>query len=414
MSTTKPAYDPVKTVEGMFNGSVTRIAYVLKDPLNYAQSTKAVLAETAKKFQDALDDCEIQILDVKWYLERQLALNKERREAKAREDSAAAVSAKRKLDDIKDAKDKAQDHAPKRVKTAEPEEPIQPKQLPPSNTPAPVAPVAPNGTPKQPAKPLEKPTVNTTPISKPADKPRTQSQPSAPPAVPTSANRKPSISTEAKAQPPTAPSAPARPEAQPTKKPPEPIHVPPPSTIPTSEPLTTQSLTLDDYPRATPQDTPAAGNEDFNFVSMFGEPSGNDMMDGANGDMNFDMNMGNEFDIDPTAAAAAQDSSLTSLLPGLESYANQTNDDNSFNLGGINMDGTDPAGTLDFNADPQQQSQPAAPGVSVNDFGLPTLGPNEFDDFLNSNDMNFDAVDDGMMNMVNMESMDMDFDSMFK
>lgn len=406
MSTAKPAYDPVKTVEGMFNGSVTRIAYVLKDPLNYAQSTKAVLAETAKKFQDALDDCEVQILDVKWYLERQLALNKERREAKAREDNAAAVSAKRKLDDIKDAKDKAQDAsqdpAPKRVKTAEPEEPAQSKQQPPSTTPAPVAP---NGTPKQPAKPLDKPTA-TTATTKPADKSQPQSKSSAPP---TGANRKPSVSTETKAQPSAAP---AKPKAQ--HKPPEPIQVPPPTMITTSEPLTTQSLTLDDYPRATPQDTPAGGNEDFNFVSMFGEPSGTDMMDGTNGDMSFDMNIGNEFDIDPTAAAAAQDSSLTSLLPGLESYANQSSDDNSYNLGGIHMDGTDGAGALDFNANPQQQSQPSAPGVSVNDFGLPTLGPNEFDDFLNSNDMNFDAVDDGMMNMVNMESMDMDFDSMFK
>ncbi|KEF53441.1 uncharacterized protein A1O9_10416 [Exophiala aquamarina CBS 119918] len=400
MSSAKPAYDPVKTVEGMFNGSVTRIAYVLKDPLNYAQSTKAVLAETAKKFQDALDDCEIQILDVKWYLERQLTLNKERREAKAREDSAAAVSAKRKLDDIKDAKGKAQDtsqdHAPKRVKTAEPEEPVQSKPQPPSTT---AAPVAPNGTPKQPAKPLDKPTTT----GKPADKFHPQSQSSAPTPA---ANRKPSVSTETKAHPSTAP---PKPKAQ--HKPPEPIQVPPPATISTSKPLTTHSFTLDDYPRATPQDTPAGGNEDFNFVSMFGEPSGTDMMDGTNGDMNFDMNIGNEFDIDPTAAAAAQDSSLTSLLPGLESYAHQTSDDNSFNLAGINMDGTDGAGALDFNANPQQPPQPAAPGVNVNDFGLPTLGPNEFDDFLNSNDMSFDAGDDNMMNMESMESMD--FDSMF-
>jgi hypothetical protein len=400
MSTAKPAYDPVKTVEGMFNGSVTRIAYVMKDPLNYAQSTKAVLAETAKKFQDALDDCEVQLLDAKWYLERQLALNKERREAKAREDSAA-VSAKRKLDEIKDSKDKAQDTsqdpAPKRVKTAEPEEPVQAKQQPTSTTTAPVA-VAPNDTPKQPVKPLEKPTV-----PKPAEKSQPQSS------APTAPNRKPSVSTDIKAQTPVAPT---KPKAQ--HKPPEPIKVPPPATIPTSEPLTTQSLTLDDYPRATPQDTPAGGNEDFNFVSMFGEPSGNEMMEGTNGDMGFDMNIGNEFDIDPTAAAAAQDSSLTSLLPGLESYANQTGDDNSFNLGGINMNGTPGPGALDYTANPQQQPQPPAAGASVDDFGLPTLGPNEFDEFLNSNDMNFDAVDDGMMNMVNMESMDIDFDSMFK
>lgn len=403
MSAVKPPYDPVKTVEGMFNGSVTRIAYVMKDPLNYAQSTKAVLAETAKKFQDALDDCEIQLLDAKWYLERQLALNKERREAKAREENAA-VSAKRKLDDIKDSKDKAQDssqdHASKRVKTAEPEEPAQAKQQPPTTTaaPTPAAPIS----PKQFPKPLDKP-----PVPKPAEKP--QGQPAPPP---TATNRKPSVSKDVKAQP----AIPAT-KPKPQQKPPTPIQVPPPAPISISEPLTSQSLTLEDYPRATPQDTPAGGNEDFNFVSMFGEPSGNDMMDGAGGDMGFDMNIGNEFDVDPTAAAAAQDSSLTSLLPGLESYANQTGDDNAFNLGGINMNGTQGVDALDFGANSlQQQPQPPTTGVnmSTNDFGLPTLGPNEFDEFLNDNDMNFDAVDDGMMNMDNMESMDIDFDSMFK
>ncbi|KAK5047032.1 hypothetical protein LTR84_006974 [Exophiala bonariae] len=406
MSTVKPPYDPVKTVEGMFNGSVTRIAYVMKDPLNYAQSTKAVLAETAKKFQDALDDCEIQLLDAKWYLERQLALNKERREAKAREENAA-VSAKRKLDDIKDSQDKTQDslqdHASKRVKTAEPEEPsqaVQAEQQPPATT-APTT-SAPPITPKQLPKPLEKPAV-----PKPADK--AQTQPAPPPA---GTNRKPSLSKDIKAQSAVAPTKP-----KPQQKPPAPIQVPPPAPMSISEPLTTQSLTLEDYPRATPQDTPAGGNEDFNFVSMFGEPSGNEMIDGAGGDMGFDMGMGNEFDVDPTAAAAAQDSSLTSLLPGLESYANQSGDDNSFNLGGINMNGTQGIDTLDFGANSLQQ-QPQAPAVganmSANDFGLPTLGPNEFDEFLNDNDMNFDAVDDGIMNMDNMESMDIDFDSMFK
>src|ERR1700712_4460780 len=95
MATSRPPYDPVKTVEAMFMGSVARIAYVMKDPVNYAPATRAVLAETAKKFQDALDDCEIQILDAKWYLEHQLALNKARREAKAREDTAASTKRKR-------------------------------------------------------------------------------------------------------------------------------------------------------------------------------------------------------------------------------------------------------------------------------------------------------------------------------
>ena len=78
------------------------------------------------------------------------------------------------------------------------------------------------------------------------------------------------------------------------------------------------------------------------------------------------------------------------------------------------MNGTLGPGALDHNANLQQQLQPPAPGASVDDFRLPTLGPNEFNEFLNTNDTNFDSVDDGMMKMVNMESIDIDFDSIFK
>ena len=77
---TKP-YDPVTSIEGMFNGCITRIAQAIKNPVDFGPSTKGVLLECSKRFQDALDDCEVQILEAKFYLEHQLALNKARRES---------------------------------------------------------------------------------------------------------------------------------------------------------------------------------------------------------------------------------------------------------------------------------------------------------------------------------------------
>lgn len=379
-TTTKPPYDPVKTVEGMFNGSVTRIAYAMKDPLNYAQSTKAVLAETAKKFQDALDDCEIQILDAKWYLERQLALNKARREAKAREDSAA--SAKRKREELEAVQDQAPERdnesAPKRVKTQEPEESAQPQQgSQPTSQPSAI-----NGTAAQPP---AKPTEN--------DKPAA-----------TNAMEKPKVSapTEVKAPKPSAAPAAA---SQSKDKPPEPAQ-PPESNV-------AQTTVVDEVPKATPQETPVTGNDEFNFVSMFGEPSG-EMGDGTGNDMSFDLGLGEGFDGDGSNLNA-QDS-FSALLPGLESYANQTGDDSGFPMpapgattnlvpdsGGQGGDDT----TITANNNNQQQ-------LNANDFSLPALGPNEFDDFLNANDMSFDGninMDDDVL--LNAENMEMDFDSMF-
>ena len=39
-----------------------RLAYYFKDPAVYGQQTQTVLRETAKRYQDALDDCEVQIV----------------------------------------------------------------------------------------------------------------------------------------------------------------------------------------------------------------------------------------------------------------------------------------------------------------------------------------------------------------
>ena len=400
MSPSKPPYDPMKTVEGMFMGSVTRIAYAMKDPLNFAQSTKAVLAETAKKFQDALDDCEIQILDAKWYLERQLALNRARREAKAREDSVA--SAKRKRDEGQDAKDAAQNvegkNASKRVKTEEPEGPAHTEARPQQSSPS--------------QKPAPKPVVTTI-------KPPTQMQQTAtekPRATKAPAKRKVSTTlTDAKPSQPPAPLAPPNPTPQ--EKPPEP-----------AQPLerTMAQTTTDDFPKPTPQDTPAE-SEAFNFESMFGEPSAD--MDGAGADTGFEFDSlgGDGFGGD----SSLQDNSLNSLLPGLESYANQAGDDGSFNLSGTTLNGVSDTqmggGTNGDSTMMNTQSQQQQSGMNVDSFGLPQLGPNAFDDFLNSNEINFDETVnldtrdmlnmddmDNMDNMNNMDNLDnMDFDSMF-
>ncbi|OAP62728.1 hypothetical protein AYL99_01955 [Fonsecaea erecta] len=399
MATTKPPYDPVKTVEGMFMGSVTRIAYAMKDPLNYAQSTKAVLAETAKKFQDALDDCEVQILDAKWYLERQLALNKARREAKAREDGAA--SAKRKREESKEANETAQtadsENAPKRVKTQEPESPVQaqPKaqQPSPAQKPAPPPTVAPTASAVQ----SLPGSTEKNPTPKPPDKPRV------------------SVTTDMKAAQPT-----VGPASRPQEKPPDTAQQP--------ESTMTQTTT-EDFPKPTPQDTPAEANEAFNFESMFGEPSA-DMMEGNNNDISFDLdNLGDGFGADPSHLNMQEDASLSSLLPGLESYVNQTGDDANFGMSVPTVNGLPPPTdatargvgggmSVDNNANNAQLQHQQPVNVSVNDFGLPALGPNEFDDFLNANAMNFDESvglgNDNMTNLDNMENMDFDFESMFK
>ncbi|KAL6249327.1 hypothetical protein RBB50_003180 [Rhinocladiella similis] len=378
MAATKPAYDPLRIVEGMFNGSVTRIAYAMKDPVNYAQSTRAVLVETAKKFQDALDDCEVQILDAKWYLENKLAQNRARREAKAKEDSAATV--KRKRDEVESVQEKKleaeQETASKRVKTGDPDASAQTQPQPPPK---------PKESPSKPSKPATKPPTSPRIAKKAAPAKAAENQP-----APTKPNNK-------KSQSPSIP---------PVKVPEKPSENPPP---PAPRPNPTP-LNFDDFTKATPQDMSAGGNDDFNFTSMFGEASA-DMMTGAGNDMNFDMNnLGDGFD-----ASMTQDSSLTSLLPGLESYANQPGDDT------FNMAPTDNGTSATAQADTTQ----LAP-LNPNDFSLPALGPNEFDELLNSSDMNFDdAVNfdstgmmnmdnmDNMDNMENIETMDLDFDSMF-
>ena len=337
MAAAAKPYDPVARCQGMFNGCVMRLAQAIKDPINYGDSTRLVIQECAKQYQDALDDCEIQILDAKWYLEHQLALNKARREAKAREESAAV--AKRKHDQIQEAGEK-EDRADeaKRVKldTPKPEaakkSPEPQKQEKPTPEPTKPQPAAPASKPEEPKKPEQK-----------------------------------------------------QPE-KPVKKPPEPAKAPEkPPDQPTEEP---SSQAMTDLFQSTPQVTPAPTNDDFNFVSMFGDPSqdvgvgDDDENNNDNDDMNFDLDLGDGFasNLGGDDNNQNQGEDLDSLLPGLDSYANQTENDNNANSN------------------------------HAMNFDLPPLdGPNEFDAFLDANNFEGDMnLTEEAMNMENM-----DFDSMF-
>ncbi|ETN45020.1 uncharacterized protein HMPREF1541_09896 [Cyphellophora europaea CBS 101466] len=350
MSTAKP-YDPIKSIEGMYHGTVTRIAYALKDPGNFGQSTKGIIQECSKQFQDALDDCEIQILDAKWYLEHQLRLRKQKRaeEAKAREEQAA--SAKRKHDQVE--ADGQKDQGTKRQKVEQ-----LPKPEPePEKKPTPV---------------LEQPS-ETEPTPAPAQQPADAGKPAEP--TPTE-------------KPKELQQSPAQEKAD---------------TAPDKPPDTVDDLFGSGRPTPTAEPGTAAGTldgvDDFNqFESMFGEATGDDTNINPDGDLGFDLQMGDDdfaanIDTNPDAQTQpAGDSGLDSLLPGLESYANQ----NQNNTGGDSAQNAATAGDVDFN--------------------LPELGgPNEFDAFLDAN--NFDSLDMG--NDANLDgdinNMDapLDFDSMF-
>lgn len=228
--TPKP-YDPVQTVAGMFSGSIMRLAYVLQDPKNYSESTKIILAECTKKYQDALDDCQIQILDAKWYLERKLAENRARREAEAK-----PAPLKRKLDQV----DHAQEYQ------------------------------QPEGTPTKRARSTERPSPTPAPTQQPAR-----------PASTSPAQSMPQWQAQAQAQPgePPKPAEPERPTPE-EKKLPE-----------AQSPSRDDHFNTDDFTKPTPQPTPALTNDDFTFESMFEGPLEDNNDSADNDGLGIDFNM---------------------------------------------------------------------------------------------------------------------------
>lgn len=353
------AYDPMIVVEAMFNGCVTRIGQTFRDPKEYAEGTKSVLPECTKRFQDALDDCEIQILDAKWYLEQKLAENKAQRDARAKEASAATATAKRKHDELQE-KEHAQtaDSPAKRAKIND----------------------------QQSGKDAPKPAHNLATPSDPSKAGRTTPLPSQPQAgrvtpQPLQTGRTtpqpPQPQTKMQSQPMARSASNPPPQAnikQEEKKPPEPT---PAQQQPASPPQPELQFNADDFSKPTPQVTPALTNEEFNFESMFGEPPEDNNMDGTN-DMFIDLDDAFANFTDNTTANNNSNnqiqSSLNPILSGLEAYANQTDDpanNTSTNTMKNNMGG--------MGAD--------SGNTFTDDLDLPDLGgPNIFDDMLNDTD----------------------------
>jgi hypothetical protein len=328
--------DPITTLEGTYNGLIIRMGYAIRDPANFGPSTRVIFQECSKQFQDALDDCQIQIDRAKWYLEDQL---RQRKEARARALEQQAVAPKRKHDEIEEPAQTDTD--PKRPKVWEPE-PDSPAQE--------VEPVA-----KQPAdEPPE-------PSPQPPEQPEIQVNGDKEAPEPTADETANSIDDLFDDQP-----EPVE-QQQPTAPAP-----PPPQEKPADN--------LDDFlnsNRPSPSADPGTAGgtidgEDFNFTSMFGDPTGDDAGMAGDGDPGFDLNPMGEDDFaanfggdDPNQGLGDM-TDLNALLPGVESYANQ--------------------------------DQPATLGDTSNaaasmDFSLPELsGPNEFDAMLDGLDLPADGT----------------------
>lgn len=266
--------DPCTSVVGMFRGSIIRLGCVFEDSAGYGQTTKAVLSETTKRYHDALDDCEIQILDAKWFLERQLALNKIRREAKAQQD---ALTAKRKLEQMK---------SEEKVNEMRDSEagPAKRMKLDGNNQ------AARKDEEAQLPVHLDKKDSLKLPAVQPSGSKPNLAKSSNSPAAPSA--------SEAADAPSAKPSV-----AQPKKRPDQ-----SPAANELSETVPAVELT----PRS-----PDAGTDDFNFESMFGDPAA-DSSGVAGSDLDFDLGLDTtEFDTD---VQQANRSSLHTLPAGLDSY----------------------------------------------------------------------------------------------
>jgi hypothetical protein len=178
------------------------------------------------------------------------------------------------------------------------------------------------------------------------------------------------------------------------KKPPD------PDTANNINPISTD-FTSQDEPKTSAPATSIDEIQGFTFNSMFDDA--NDVGDDSNADLGFDVNAGT----DPFASTATEQKnggqgnnsgSLDSLLPGLESYANQTGDDminfDSSNAGGAGMNG--------------------AAGDQSDMFDLPDLGDSSFNDLLNDDSLGggIGGVGDDMLNddsMMNFEELDESF-----
>lgn len=365
------SYDPVKALDGMFWGAIIRIAQALKDP-KFRSKTRLVVAECTKKYHDTLDDCEVQILDAKWYLESKLAENKARREAEARakEANRARESAKRKHNELEEPKEQLRPGTPaKRARSHEPPSPRTAVAAPDLSS---AQPVAASG-----AKVSQQDVKEQTPSKAPSQPPEQE---------------KTTVEAKSEAQPDT-------------------NQEPQPST--------------DDFVRTSGQGTPALSNDEFvNFESMFGEPTDtNDVNE--NEDMEMDFNFEDAFagsTANPTAppppsASATQSQSQPQTQSQSQSHT-QTQPSNTSNttntlVSGMEQVAPQPEDTnaLTFNGGQQTQNttQQNTPNIFTDEFG-----PNIFDSMLNDENFGGGGAEFGggedMGNIGNPGDADINFD----
>ncbi|KAK5103187.1 hypothetical protein LTS08_003992 [Lithohypha guttulata] len=360
-------YDPVRVVEGMFSGCLTRMAYVLRDPKNFGEPSPYIFAELQKRFADGCDDIEIKLLDLKWYLEQKLAENATRRQAEAIQKGTTTPTAsatKRKHEEIDDTQKQEQSETPtKRPKRDD------------------------GSSPKSAVVATEDPPTSNSNEIPPAD---SASQPQTVPDVDATVQVQPAPSYLEKAN--------DQPSSGQAKQ------IPVPATAPSAVPPESE-FNADYTAKSTPQETPIEPG-DFFIESMFGDPT-----EDGNTVNSEDLNSFTQNNFDQSTAAAdtavsntinqdqdytqsqANSSSLTSFLPGLEQYANQPDD---------------PMNT-------QAQTLPANT-QSQDLFADFTAAPerNVWDDFLDDETNNAgNSTDFADIDVGNPEATNMNFDSLF-
>ena len=322
-----------------------------------------------------MDDCEIQIvsslrstiptcltkitkLEAKWYLEHQLAINQARRAQKASE-NAHAVN-KRKLDLVTDEQngdaEKTEENPAKRIKVQDTKES---KGL-----------VAEGKATR--VEDAEAAAIDAT------QNPNVNNEP---PAQSTEAANEPVEETDR----PNQAAESSQPTATAPKKPPD------LNTTNGINPISTDFASQEE-PKTSGPATSIDENQGFNFDSMFDDA--NEGGDGNNADLDFDMELGtdafsNVISGQNNKGQADKSASLGSLIPDLETYANQTADE-MMNFNSSNADG------------------------AGNEFDLPDLGDSTFDDLLNDNSFGGDmgGTGDDMLNDDSMMSLG-EFDDSF-
>lgn len=349
---------------------LTRLGYFFKDPKHYGEATLGVLRETAKRYDDALNDCLIQIvskimqlgglrssqqsqLEAKWLLEHQLAQNRARRAREAAETEHA--SNKRKLESVAD---EASASTAAQILEENPAKKIKLQHIP-SDDPLPIMEIQ------------EEPMKNCADSQPTRDDDKTLRKIAKPVMTEVEENGQKSGVPDKKEV--------ALAEVGVTEKnnvstefPPDKSGTAPPDEFKKQQKQKEQSKQREQKEQKEQADLPT-NDEDMNFESMFRDANaGTDQ----NNDLSFDLdlntdNLGGSNPFDSTAHGANN----LELLPGLESYANASGDE----FGMLNL---------------PSSSTAIQPGVRAleNNFDLPEIqGDSNFNDLFADGDFGEDA-----------------------